>query len=330
MNSHALSVLELPRVLDVVAGFASSNLGAARVRSLAPSADVALLEREHARVAAMRAALDEKEPWRPDPIPDLTEALARLRVIGSLWNGAELMAAATLLRSSRRTQSSLGDARRPAIVRALLSPLLDVLIVAPALEARIDRTILEDGTVKDDASAALRRIRRELRSAQAELIRILEREMERLEPHHRVADSSVTMRNGRFVIPVRREGRAIAGGIVHDSSASGATLFVEPPAAVEFGNRMRELESDEVEEVERILRELTDEFGRGATRSSPRSSRSLCSTRCTPARGSQSPTRVPRPRSLRRARDSRSTMDDIRCCWRRAPRSSRSIWRWRP
>ncbi|HEY9227256.1 MAG TPA: Smr/MutS family protein, partial [Gemmatimonadaceae bacterium] len=109
------------------------------------------------------------------------------------------------------------------------------------------------------ASAALRRIRRELQSAQGELVRILEREMARLEPHHRVADMSVTMRNGRFVIPVRREGRAIAGGIVHDTSASGATLFVEPPAAVEFGNRMRELESEEFEEVERILLELTDE-----------------------------------------------------------------------
>ncbi len=259
MNSHALSVLELPRVLDVVAGFASSNLGAASVRALVPSADIAHLEREHARVSAMRAALDDKEPWRPDPIPDLTDALARLRVIGSLWNGGELIATASLLRSSRRTQLSLGDVRRPPIVRALLSPLLNVLIIAPQLEARIEKTILEDGSVKDDASAALRRIRRELRSAQAELIRILEREMEKLEPHHRVADSSVTMRNGRFVIPVRREGRAIAGGIVHDSSASGATLFVEPPAAVEFGNRMRELESDEVEEVERILRELTDE-----------------------------------------------------------------------
>ena len=79
MNSHALSVLELPRVLDVVAGFATSNLGAARVRALTPSADVAHLEREHARVSAMRAALDGKEAWHPDPIPDLTDALTRLR-----------------------------------------------------------------------------------------------------------------------------------------------------------------------------------------------------------------------------------------------------------
>lgn len=260
VNAHALSVLELPRALDVVAGHATSNLGAARVRTLAPSTDRAWLDREHARVAAMRAAIQGDEPWRPDPIPDLNGPLTRLRVSGSIWNGNELMAAATLLRSARRTQAQLRDPKRAAIVRALLAPLLDALISAPALEDRIDRTILDDGTVKDDASAALRRIRRELRAAQGELIRILERVMERLDPQHRVSDMSVTMRNGRFVIPVRRGGSAIAGGIVHDTSASGATVFVEPPAAIEFGNRMRELESDEIEEVERILLELTDEL----------------------------------------------------------------------
>jgi DNA mismatch repair protein MutS2 len=260
VNAHALSVLELPRALDVVAGHTTSDLGAARVRALTPTTDRAWLDREHARVAAMRAAIQGDDPWRPDPIPDLSGPLTRLRVIGSVWNGVELMAAATLLRSARRTQARLRDPKRPAIVRALLAPLLDALISAPALEDRIGRTILEDGTVKDDASAALRRIRRELRAAQGELIRILERVMERLDAQHRVSDMSVTMRNGRFVIPVRRGGSAIAGGIVHDTSASGATVFVEPPAAIEFGNRMRELESDEIEEVERILLELTDEL----------------------------------------------------------------------
>ncbi len=247
-------------MVDVVAGFATSDLGAARVRTLAPSIDAPALESEHARVAAVRAAIGGDDPWRPDPIPDLSGPLNRLRVVGSLWTGPELIAAATLLRSSRRTQMRLRDPRRPGIVRALLAPLLDVLIASPALESRIERTIQDDGNVKDDASAALRRIRRELRSAQGELIRILEREMDQLASHHRVPDASVTMRNGRYVIPVRREGRVVAGGIVHDSSASGATLFVEPPAAVEFGNRMRELESDEIEEVDRILLALTDEL----------------------------------------------------------------------
>src|SRR4051794_27597523 len=115
MNSHALSVLEFPRVLDVVAGFATSGLGAARIRALTPSVDVALLDREHARVAAMREAAQGDEPWHPDPIPDLNGPLTRLRVIGSIWSGQELMGAATLLRSSRRTQTQLRDPRRPAI-----------------------------------------------------------------------------------------------------------------------------------------------------------------------------------------------------------------------
>lgn len=247
-------------MLDVVAGFATSEPGMARVRALAPSTDAAHLEREHARVAAMRAAIHGDEPWYPGPTPDLSSALTRLRVVGSMWTGLELINAATLLRTSRRTQLQLRDPKRPAIVRALLSPLVDRLIAAQPIEERIERAILEDGTVKDDASPALRRIRNALRAAQGELVRILEREMARLEPHHRVADGSVTMRNGRYVIPVRRGGQVAVGGIVHDTSASGGTMFVEPPAAVAFGNQMRELESEEFEEVERILREMTDEL----------------------------------------------------------------------
>ena len=260
MNTHALAVLEFPRVLDVVAGYATSDLGAVAVRGLAPTTDPAWLEREHGRVAAMRAALTGDTPWHPDPVPDLADALTRLRVDRSVWSATELLAGATLVRSARRTRATLGDERRAAMIRAVLAPLLDTLIAAPALEKLVDGAILDDGTVKDEASPALRRLRRELRTAQSDLIRILEREMARLDPQHRVTDMSVTMRNGRYVIPVRRDARATTGGIVHDSSASGATLFVEPPAAIEFGNRIRELESDELEEVERILLELTDAF----------------------------------------------------------------------
>src|SRR5438874_478942 len=163
MNAHALGILEYPRLLELVAGFAASTPGAARVRALTPSADLAWLE-------------------------------------------------------------------------------------------------AEDGLVRDEASPALRRIRRELRASHGELIRILERVMGGLESHHRAPDMSVTVREGRYVIPVRREGVRQVGGIVHGASGTGGTLFVEPPAAIEYGNRIRELESEEQEEVERILRELTDQL----------------------------------------------------------------------
>jgi DNA mismatch repair protein MutS2 len=258
MNSHALAVLEFPRVLDLVAARATTELGAERLRALSPSTDRAAIEREHARVAAIRASLEGDEPWGPEPVPDLRRALTRLRVEGSSFSGAELLSAALLLASSRRSRDSLRDPRRPAVVPAVLGPIIDRLIAAPAVEDGIRGKVLDDGTLRDDASPALRSLRRELRGAHSELVRILERAMERLDPHHRASDMSVTVREGRYVIPVRREGRVAVGGLVHGMSASGATLFVEPPAAIEFGNRIRELEAEEAEEVERILLELTD------------------------------------------------------------------------
>jgi len=258
MNAHALGILEYPRLLDLVAGFAASAPGAARVRALAPSADLAWLEAEHRRVGAVRGLLGGDLPWHPEPVPELEDALARLRVVGIMWSAPELLGGAILLRSARRTREALRDERRPAVLRAVLAPFVERMVVAKAEEEAIEHAIGEDGLVRDEASAALRRIRRELRASHGELIRILERVMGGLESHHRAPYMSVTVREGRYVIPVRREGVRQVGGIVHGASGTGGTLFVEPPAAIEYGNRIRELESEELEEVERILRELTD------------------------------------------------------------------------
>jgi len=260
VNRHALSVLELHRVLDVVASGATSELGAQRVRDLVPSTDRAWIEREHARVAAVRALRAGEPPWYPEPAPDLRHGLERLRVAGLAWTTTELLAAKQLLRSSRRTREALGDEKRPAAARAMLAPFVARLVADKTIEAAIDRCIGDDALVKDEASPTLRKLRRELRASEGELIRLLEKQLSRLDESYRVPDMSVTMRNGRYVIPVRREGRSAVSGIVHDASGSGATLFIEPPAAVEFGNRIRELEADEREEVERILAELTEQI----------------------------------------------------------------------
>jgi DNA mismatch repair protein MutS2 len=258
MNAHALGILEYPRLLAHVAGRAHTAPGADAVRALRPATDRDWIEAEQARVHAMRALLESELGWSPERFSDLAEALRRLRVAGHVWTAAELLQGATLLRASRRTRDQLRDPRRSPVAVALLVHLRDALIDLAAVEEAIGRAIGDDEVVRDDASPALRRVRRELRQAEGELVRLLEREMARLEPHHQVADLSVTMRNGRWVMPMRREARGYVGGIVHDSSGTGATIFVEPPAAVEFGNRIRELEQEERREVERVLRELTD------------------------------------------------------------------------
>lgn len=268
VQTHALDILEFARLLDHVAGHASTTPGVARIRALRPTrvggthvdrADaLAGLYAEHTRVAAMRALLQGENPFRPEAIPELGPALERLRVAGSSWTGAELLGGITLLRSARLTQRALRDEQRHPAARAPLAPLADRLLQREDLEEALSRVLTDDGELRDDASPALRRIRKELRASEGEIVRLLDRMIAKLDARFRVDDASVTLRNGRWVIPVRREGKNEVGGIVHDTSQSQQTVFIEPPAAVEAGNRIRELESEERAECERILLELTE------------------------------------------------------------------------
>ena len=258
MNKHALSVLEFNRVRDLVAERAATSAGASRVRALEPRHDIPSLELEHSRVSAVRSLVESDAGWKSEPIPDVSVELQRLRVAGATLQVSELAALGQLLTSSRLVKTALSRADAPAMAVGLLRPYRDALIVDENAEQAVHKVIAPDGTVLDGASPTLRRLRRELRDSEGQLVALLERIMNRLESHQRVPDMSVTVRNGRFVIPVRREGRGAVGGLVHDSSNSGATLFVEPPAAIEACNRIRELEADELREVDRLLAELTE------------------------------------------------------------------------
>ncbi len=264
-GGRALGALQFPDLLAHVAGFAGTPLGAGHVRALVPRAverdDTLAREEilaEHARVAAMRVLLSLDEGWPSQAIPDLASAVEKLEVPGSVWSGTQLRELIVLLSGSRTCFAVLSRSAERAVDLQALESLRNALGNDAKLEAALDKVVDEEGVVRDSASPELRKIRRQLRGAEADLVKLLEKLMSKLESHHRVDDASVTMRNGRWVIPVRREGRGSLGGIVHDSSATGATVFVEPPAAVEFGNRIRELESEEAREVDRVLLEATD------------------------------------------------------------------------
>jgi DNA mismatch repair protein MutS2 len=258
MNAHALGVLEFPAALDLVAGFASSSLGAERVRESQPRDDRNWIEREHSRIAAMRSLTEGDAGWHPQQIFDIRPSLSRLRVEGASLSAQDLLAVCGFLRSSRLTADSFKGEKVPAVARALIENEIDAMVIASKEEKALDAAIDDDGNVRDEASPVLRRVRRELRGAQGEIVRMLERIVARLESRFQVPDMSVSVRNGRFVIPVRREARSVVGGIVHDTSSTGGTLFVEPPAAIEAGNRIRELEAEELREIDRILAELTE------------------------------------------------------------------------
>jgi DNA mismatch repair protein MutS2 len=162
-------------------------------------------------------------------IPDVRDPLRKLRVEGSVLDGT---AAA---RRGDAPRLVAGDAaRHPGSggELPLLAMLAGALVEAEKEETEIGRTVDDHGLVRDEASPLLYRTRREIKSARNRLVEKLAAYVSSLPAHYQVPDASVTVREGRFVIPIRREGRGEVGGIVHDESGTGATLFVEPPVAV--------------------------------------------------------------------------------------------------
>jgi DNA mismatch repair protein MutS2 len=188
--------------------------------------------------------------------------LAERAQVGASLQADELLDVASTVRASRAWRHGLGPLQdeAPALLELAEAYLRDL----PGLVEDIQDAISETGEVLDSASPALARIRTELRGAHDRLVTRLREIMSSAPFRDVVQDPVVTQRNGRYVIPIRAESRGQVPGIVHDQSASGATLFVEPLAVVEMANRWRTLIVEEEREIERILRALSQEVGQQA------------------------------------------------------------------
>src|SRR5438094_747430 len=216
-----------------------------------------LADRELAEVKMLEeflpAAVDPEE-IRAEPVPDLGPALALLAVAGSALEGVQLAALTRALAGARLTAAELArlarDAPRTAALRVDPPP--------KEIETRLARSLDAEGVVLDAASRSLARARQGVREARQRLVARLDAMLGALDPTDRAPDAAVTLRGGRYVIPIRATARARVGGIVHDESATRSTVFVEPPEVIELGNALRAAETEEQREVLRVLRELTD------------------------------------------------------------------------
>jgi len=251
---HGLAVMEFAAVLETVAAQASAPAGADHVRRLRPTADAGAARGRLAACDEM-ISLVLRHDWSAPTIPDVAGALDRLSVDGSTLDEAQLAAVGRLLASSRQARS---DLRRDPEGLPLLHGMAERLVAEHRVEERIQSSFGAGGELVDGASPALRRLRRDLRGGRSDMVRRLEAVIRSLPSRFQVPDASVTVRGGRYCIPIRREGAARVGGIVHDESATHQTLFVEPASAIEAMNRIAALEREEKREVERVLRELTD------------------------------------------------------------------------
>jgi len=249
-----LETLEFPAALQRVAAHAAGPLGAARVTRRSPATDPDAIRAALAQVAELAALLLTDDAIRAEPVPDITAALELLGVPGSALEGAALARLGGALAAARIVA---GDLARLA-AEAPRTAALRVAPPAKELEQRLAISLDADGQVQDGASRTLARARRAVREARARLVKQLDAMLAALDPTDRAPDAAVTVREGRYVIPVRSTARARIGGIVHDESATRATVFIEPPEVIELGNALRAAELDEQREVLQVLRDLTE------------------------------------------------------------------------
>ncbi len=258
MNVHALSVLEFEQAMEKVAKRAANPLGREALRSFSPGTDASALREELARVAEVLLFLEDRPDWAPPPFPDVRSSLRLLAVEGGILEALQVWELLRFLDASRELSGALkAEAATPALDRSHLARLDDRLPVKPDVESHLASIVDEEGAIRDSASPDLRSIRGRLRTIRGQIVRKLEGYLSSLPDRLRVENASVSIRDGRYVIPIRREGKSHVGGIIHGESSTGATLFVEPPLAIGLMNELRELEREEAREIHRILREVT-------------------------------------------------------------------------
>ncbi len=254
MSAAALDALEFGAVLDVVADAAAGPLGAAALRARTPTDNLEWIRDELALVAEVLAVLRRGDALAVSPVPDLRSALGRLRLDGAVLELAELAAVHVALLAGRAIALELDRLAEhlPRVAQLRVPP------VDRALERMLEQSVGDDGELLDSASPALAAARREVHTARERLVRRLEGLLRELDGSAVPGGAAVTMRGGRYVIPVRRDARSRPEGIIHDESGSAGTLFIEPTAAIGLGNAMRAAIVDEERETLKVLRDLTE------------------------------------------------------------------------
>jgi DNA mismatch repair protein MutS2 len=245
--------IEWDAVRRLLAREARTAMGREQAAGADPSTDLDTIDRTLDETTQAREALGASGAPPFDSIPDVRPVLERCRVLGSVLDGAELVLLLPFLDAAPRL---IGWGRGLSGRVARIAAMTEALPRPAGLRDALRRSVADDGTLTDDASPALRRIRRELRERRRRTVADLER---LLNTHESLlADRYVTIRHGRYVLPVRAEARGRVRGIVHDRSQSGQTVFMEPAEMVEANNDLVQLAREEEHEIARVLAELTD------------------------------------------------------------------------
>lgn len=258
MNKKILQTLEFDKVKQMLSSHIVTKLGEEHLQQLEPLTDYNkieeyLIETEDAvNILRLRGGI---------PIPVLENIKPHMKriEIGAMLNGLELAQVGRVLRTVTELQQFFEDLGEAEIELKRLYEWSDKMVALPELAKAIRISVDEDGYVTDDASSELKGIRQSIRRSEQGVREQLDGILRGGNSKY-LSDTIVTMRNDRYVIPVKSEYRSHFGGVVHDQSASGQTVFVEPRQVVELNNKLRQHQIAERKEIERILAELSNEL----------------------------------------------------------------------
>ena len=256
MNEQAFATLEYRQLLDLIRRNAQTEAGRRRVETLAPLDEASALRREIGLLVECVELRNRGVRWSFNEISDPAETIARLHVEGAPLDTLALLQMARLCEQAMSARAAIFDEREIAFTLWQLVEMLPREL--NSLVARITNKILPDGELDDRASPELAGIRHEITTLRSRITRSLERLMHR--SAEAIQDELVTMRNDRFVIPVKADHRGRVAGVAHGYSSSGATAFVEPLETIDSNNELQGLREAEAREIARILSALTEEL----------------------------------------------------------------------
>jgi DNA mismatch repair protein MutS2 len=257
-------MLEWPRFVELLAGYSHSAVGRSWALALQPSRDSEFLGREHVLVAEMRRLLGQRVSVASGSLFDPTRLLEKSRIDGAALEAEEIRDLLSLIDDIRAWQAIVQTP--PGAVKeqmpellALSAPLLagNLRSLAESLRSRM----LPDGSLADNASPNLNRIRREIERQQRQIEQSLRQTMRRLAEGGGVQDELITIRGERFVIPIKAESKRRIPGVVHGASSSGQTVYVEPLETIEQNNELVRLFEEEQAEIHRIFLAMTGQIG---------------------------------------------------------------------
>lgn len=253
MEKRVLKTLEYDKILAMLKERASCCISRELVDTMEPSGDFDTVEREIKLTAEAETLFCKTGRSPVDDFPDMRHCLERMHAALFLSTG-ELLGIASCLKAARIAKDILA---KEVGEESYLYNLAGLLITHRSAEEEINRCIINEDEIFDGASPALARIRRAMRLANEKVREKLNSMIRSTAYQKYLQEPIITIRNGRFVIPVKQEYRQQVPGLIHDQSGSGATLFIEPSAVVELGNEYKKLLAEEADEIERILTELT-------------------------------------------------------------------------